>query len=124
MARNTSDAAANWVAASAAFPSGTVSAIAIAPGNPNRVLMGTTSGRVYRSDAATTATGTTTWTEYTVNAGGHVSSLAFAPGSANTVYATISTYGRPHVLKSTDGGATWANVSGSGTTGLPSPTHW
>lgn len=109
----------SWTAASGAFANGQVSAIAVAPGNADRVLMGSTQGRVYFSTTATTDTSANAWTVATVNAGGYVSSLAFAPNDPLTVYATIATFGRPHVLKSVDGGATWANISGSGVTGLP-----
>lgn len=115
----TTDGAANWTSVSTNFSNGNVSAIAVAPGNPDRVLMGTTSGRVYRSDSATTATGSSVWQENVVNAGGYISSLAFAPNDADTVYASISTFGRPHVLKSTNGGSNWTDISGSGTSGLP-----
>ncbi|MEO8673193.1 MAG: hypothetical protein ABI411_17900 [Tahibacter sp.] len=113
------DAAANWTSASLSFANGTVSAIAIAPGNSNRVLMATSSGRVYRSDTATTDISSSAWTESLINAGGYVSSLAFAPNDSSTVYASVSTFGRPHILRSTDAGANWTNISGSGITGLP-----
>jgi hypothetical protein len=115
----TDNAAASWTSVSTYFPNGNVSAISVAPGNPDHVLMGTASGRVYRSDSATTATGSTAWQENVVNAGGYISSLAFAPNDDNIVYASISTFGRPHVLKSIDGGSTWADISGSGASGLP-----
>jgi hypothetical protein len=115
----TSDAAMNWSAASADFPTRPVSAIAVAPGNADRVLMGTANGRVYRSDSATTATGATVWSEATVNAGGYVSALAFEPGNASVVYATIATFGRPHVWKSIDGGTVWSNISGAGVNAIP-----
>jgi hypothetical protein len=115
----TNDAALNWSAASTDFPTRPVSAIAVAPGNADRVLMGTANGRVYRSDSATTATAATVWSEATVNAGGYVSALAFEPGNANVVYATISTFGRPHLWKSSDGGSSWSDSSGSGASGLP-----
>ena len=115
----TSDGGANWTQASATFGFPFVSAIAVAPGMPDRVLMGTSVGRVYRSDAAGAATSASVWTESVVNAGGYISSLAFQPGSAEVVYATISTFGRPHVLRSVDGGSNWSNISGSGVTGIP-----
>lgn len=114
-----SDGGASWTQASTTFAFPFVSAIAIAPGMSDRVLIGTSVGRVYRSDAAGTSSSASVWTESVVNAGGYISSLAFQPGSADIVYATISTFGRPHVLKSVDGGANWINVTGSGATGIP-----
>jgi hypothetical protein len=115
----TDNGAASWTSVSTYFPNGSVSAIAVAPGNPDHVLMGTASGRIYRSDTATTASGSTVWPETVVNAGGYISSLTFAPNDENVVYVSISTFGRPHVLKSIDGGSTWADISGSGINGLP-----
>jgi hypothetical protein len=118
-AYRSANAAGVWEAASTSFASGRVSAIAVAPGNPNHVLMGTETGRVYLSDTALSDTAGSAWTEVLVNAGGYLSSLAFASGDSNTVYASISTFGRPHVLKSSNGGSTWTNISGTGATGLP-----
>jgi hypothetical protein len=117
----TDNAAANWTSASASFNSGNdqVTAMAVAPGNSDLVLMAGRSGssRIHRTTAATTATSATSWTSTAVN--GYVAALAFAPSNNNIAYAAISTYGQPHVLKSSDGGATWANASGSGGGALP-----
>lgn len=115
----TSDGGASWTQASATFAFPFVSAIAIAPGMSDRVLIGTSVGRVYRSDVAGTTTSASAWTESVVNAGGYITSLAFQPRSADIVYATVSTFGSPHVLKSVDAGANWTNISGSGATGIP-----
>jgi photosystem II stability/assembly factor-like uncharacterized protein len=47
---------------------------------------------------------------------------------AGTVYATVSTFntatGTGHVFKSTNFGATWINIDGTGATGIPDvPAH-
>jgi photosystem II stability/assembly factor-like uncharacterized protein len=54
--------------------------------------------------------------------------LAVHPTTPTTVYATVSTFntgtGVGHVFRSTDGGASWVNIDGSGSTGIPDvPVH-
>lgn len=117
----TDNAATAWSAASTLFNSGNdrVTAIAVATGNSNLVLMAGNSGsnRIHRTTSATTATSATAWTSTAVT--GYVAALAFAPSDSNIAYAAIATFGAPHVLKSIDGGATWANASGGGGGALP-----
>ena len=115
--------AANWTQASAVFdPPGfptteTVTAIAVAPGNSNLVLMGTSFGGIRRSTTATTSTSANDWTRTTLP--GYVSAIAFAPSNANIAYATVSWFGVAHVHRSSDGGQTWTAVDGSGDFRLP-----
>lgn len=117
----TDNAATSWVGASALLNSGNdqVTAIAIATGNSDLVLMAGYSGssRIHRTTTATAATSATAWTSTAVN--GYVAAMAFAPSNSSIAYAAISTFGVPHVLKSIDGGATWNNASGSGGGALP-----
>src|SRR5262249_49707373 len=59
---------------------------------------------------------------------GYVAGLTFDPANANTAYAAYSTFnqnaGDNHVYRSTDAGATWTGLDGSGLTGLPDvPAH-
>ncbi|AVP99407.1 hypothetical protein C7S18_20515 [Ahniella affigens] len=117
----TDNAATSWTAASALFNSGNddVTAIAVATGNSNLVLMAGSSGsnRIYRTTTATTDTSASAWTSTAV--GGYVAALAFAPSNSAIAYAAIATFGATHVLKSTDGGATWSAAAGSGGGALP-----
>jgi hypothetical protein len=118
----TDNRATLWKPASAFLPA-QVSALAVAPGNSNRVLAGTTQGHIARTDAATTANGTTAWT-VTQPRAGWVSSLTFDPADANVVYATYAGFGGAHVWRSLDGGATWTPRDGSGDSALPDiPAH-
>ncbi|MCS6805825.1 MAG: hypothetical protein RMM98_12810 [Acidobacteriota bacterium] len=107
-------------------PSGTnrsVSAIAIAPTNPNRVMAGTRDGFIYRTDRALTASSNTVWPSVRPRAG-YVSWVAFDPIDEMIAYATYSTFGGKHVWKTTDGGASWTSIDGEGETGLPDiPVH-
>lgn len=111
-----------WTRASAPVP-GRVSAIAVAPGMSNRVIAGTSQGSIVRTDAATTATGDTAWAS-TRPRTGFVTSLTYDPVDPNVVYATYAQFGGVHVWKSTDAGATWLALDGSGDAKLPDiPVH-
>ena len=103
--------AESWSRASAPLP-GRVSAIAVAPGNSDRVVAGTHNGDIVFSNAATASTISTQW-QSTRPRDGFVSSIAFDPLDANVVYATYAGFGGQHVWRSTDGGATWSARSGN-----------
>jgi hypothetical protein len=117
------DGAANWTAASAAFTTSNfpVTAIAVSPQDGNYVLIGRSSGFIRRTTAALTSDATTVWSQSLPTDPTQVynSWLAFDPTNKNIAYATYSTFGVPHVWKSTDAGATWTNISGSGSTAIP-----
>jgi photosystem II stability/assembly factor-like uncharacterized protein len=123
----TRDGAENWEAASAAIPEGNISMMAAAPGNPDRVVFGTSRGSIHLSDAALSATEETVWQSSRPRAG-FVSWLAFDPANADIVYATYSTFNsgldRGHVFRSVDGGRSWTPLEGSGDSRLPDiPVH-
>lgn len=106
----TDDAAGNWTQASPALAGVNMSAFAVAPGNSDLVLVGTSNGLVRRSDAATTATDQTVWTESTLRAGAFISSVAFDPQDADIAYATSTRFGGDHLFRSTDGGQNWTSI--------------
>ncbi|EKO40196.1 MAG: BNR/Asp-box repeat protein [Solidesulfovibrio magneticus str. Maddingley MBC34] len=115
----TTDGAANWTQASNDLVgSGTVSALAVAPGNADIVAVGASNGYVYVTTNAQQTGSLPTWTSSTPVAG-QVSGLAFDPGDSNILYMTCSNFGQAHVRKSTDRGATWTTITGSGETALP-----
>ncbi len=118
----TTDGALNWSAASAPVASGSISAIAIAPSAPAKMVMATSTGLILRNSDALSATDSTVWSSSSPRTG-YVSRLAFDPGNPDIVYATYSQFkasaSQNHVYKSTDGGATWTGIDGSGDTGLP-----
>ena len=121
----TDDAAADWRPASARFGtdfSSRTSAIAIAPGNPNRMLVGNRNA-IFRSGAALASTANTVWAS-SAPRDGWVSRLAFDPADSNVAYATYSTFGGVHVWKSADAGANWEPLDGVGEGRLPDvPVH-
>lgn len=103
---------------------GLASALAVSPVDSNRVLVGTSLGIIFRSSSALTTTGETAWAQSQPRERSEVSWLAFDPKDANVAYATYSNFGGPHVWKTTDGGATWAPIDGSGSGALPDlPVH-
>ena len=120
----TDDAAANWVGASARLEGGgKASAIAIADGNSDRVLVGSDNGFIYRNDNATTSDQNTTWQSSRPRSG-FVSSVAFDPRDADVVYATYALFGGEHVWRSEDGGVSWSSLDGNGASAVPDiPVH-
>ena len=124
----TNDGADNWERVSQAIPLGNISAMAIAPGNPDRVIFGTNTGRLYRSNTATKDNAESEWPFEFVRTNGYISWLEFDPNNQDIAYATVSTFnnssGEGHLFRSTDGGATWVRWDGEGDTGLPDlPAH-
>jgi len=110
-------------------------AYAVAPGDSNLMVMGTDLGRLCRLTNATTSTNATA-PVCTTPLGANcatISSIAFDTGqpagtaqNSRIVYATVSDFGFSHVLKSVDGGQSWATIDNqAGTTArLPDiPAH-
>ncbi len=120
----TTSGGARWERASAITAGAlSVSAIAIAPTDANHVLIGMADGYIQRTDIALTAAATTSWPSVRLRSG-YVSGLAFDPTNKDIAYATYSTFGGTHVWRSTDGGAVWTGIDGSGAGSLPDvPVH-
>jgi uncharacterized repeat protein (TIGR01451 family) len=130
----TDNSAGSWTRTSDAQQTGgSITAMAIAPGNSNVVIDGAASGQIRRTTVATTATSTSvlnsTWLQSFTPRGngfGSISWVDYDPSNTNTVWATVSNFnsassgnGFGHVFKSTDGGATWTLADGSQTAGNP-----
>ncbi len=108
----------SWVAISPDLSQGqgSVSTIAVAPSDPKTIWAGASDGSI-----AVTTNGGTNWTDST-NAplpNRFVSKIAVAPNNPRLAYAVFNgfnthTPGRPgHIFKSSDGGATWQDISGN-----------
>jgi subtilisin-like proprotein convertase family protein len=118
----TTNAAGSWTQASATL-GGNVSAIAVSPSDGNYVLAGSANGFIARTDIGLSSTAATTWLTSTPRSG-YVSWVTFDPTNRNIAYATYSNFGGTHVWRSTNGGATWTGIDGSGATGIPDiPVH-
>ncbi len=101
-----------------------LTAINISPADSNVVWFGFNNGYVAR-----TTNGLAEKPDFEVFAnglpGGWISSVAADPVDTETAYCTISSYGVPHVMKTTDGGSNWASIDGISVTGVPDiPVHW
>jgi hypothetical protein len=123
----THNAGANWAQASAVLcGSGSVSAIAVAPTAQSRVAMGMSDGCINVTTVGVTADDSTVWavTQPPGTAGAYNSGLTYDPSNENILYATYSSFGVPHVWRSTNGGTTWTNIDGSGVARIPDvPVH-
>ncbi len=121
----TSNGAGLWERVGPDFSGATkLSAIAISPVDSNVVWFGFINGYMAR-----TTNGLAEKPDFEVFAnglpGGWISSVAADPVSTETAYCTISSYGVPHVMKTTDGGDSWVSIDGISVTGVPDiPAHW
>ncbi len=124
----TEDGASSWVQVGSTLSPGRVSAFAQSTTNPDRLLVGTHTGKIYRLDNARSANSNTPWVSNALPRSGYVAWLAFDPTNANIAYAAYSSFnsvtGDAHVYKSTDGGTTWSPLDGSGAGAIPDvPVH-
>ncbi len=96
------------------YPFGTVTTVAAAKTDPNRILAGTDDGRLW----FTTNLGVN-WTRVTDPdvPGTWVTRVTVDPANSLVAYATFSGFRSgsplPYVLRTADGGLTWANISGN-----------
>ncbi len=108
-----SDLYANW-----GDTSGRINSIAISPANPNIVLVGGSTGGVWRSEDGGDTFRPVSDDQIDLAVG----SIAFAPSNPNIVYAGMGDahggYNGSGVLRSTDAGKTWARVNNQT---LPAP---
>lgn len=106
-----------------AFAGSNVSAVAVTPVTANRLIVGTTNGRIIRIDNANMP-GATTATVITKPAGmpsGYISCIEIKPGSDNHWLVIFSNFGVNSVWETPDGGATWIDLDND----LPDmPIRW
>jgi hypothetical protein len=100
-----------------------VSAIAIAQGNSNIIWVAKQNGEIYKTTNGLAAT--PTWITVDDNGATNplpdrfISRLLIDPANANTVYVSLGGFTDGNLQRTTDGGTTWADVTGTGATGLP-----
>ena len=92
---------------------GTILTVAVAPTDNDYILVGTDDGNVQL-----TTDGGTTWNNVSAGLPNRaVSQVAFDPWDESVAYVTLSGYRlvdyMPHVLRSTDFGQTWEDISGN-----------
>ncbi len=118
----TTNGAASWAPISGDLTTGTnsptISTIAVAPTDSNRVYIGTSDGQV-QTTANATAGASAIWTNITGTLPNRsVSQVVVDPSNASIAYAVMSgfTYGsdtQGHVFKTVNAGATWTDISGN-----------
>ncbi len=92
------------------YPFGTVTTIAVAPEDENKIMVGTDGGRVWRYDGVT-------WTQLTAPnlPTRWVTKLLIDPADDDTVYLSYSGFrdadDTPYVFKTTDFGDNWIDIS-------------
>ena len=89
------------------------SAIAVAPGMSERVIVGTNSGKILYSDAALSGNASTNWT-WSQPRPGFVTWVAFEPADTDVVYATYGGFGGAHLYRSRDGGQSFESLGAQG----------
>ncbi len=92
-----------------------VSSLCISDTNPDLLYFGTDQGHVYKIDSCRTST-TASWTDITGSnfpVGGYVSCVAADRLNASNVMVTFSNYHVISIFYSSDGGQSWADVSGN-----------
>ena len=112
------DEGIRWTPAGNGLPSNRVLSLAIDPGSPSSVYVGTSNG-IFK-----TVDGGSSWTPRNngLPAGVAITALAIDPKSPSTIYAGAAGFHSPHrspsgIFKSSDGGSEWVNVLPSGPMG-------
>lgn len=103
-----------------------ISAIGVAPGNSDIVWVGHNNGDVYVSTNGTAVTPSWTRVDGTGNLPNRVvHSIAIDPADSQSVFVSFAGYSPESLWRSTNGGATWADSTGTGLSGLPeAPIRW
>jgi uncharacterized protein (TIGR03437 family) len=121
------DGAGNWTAISQDLGgdgASNVSTIAVSPSDSNTVYAGTGNGLVFVTSNAG-AGASATWTSRSTGLPSrYVTQVTVNPKTATSIYATFSGFKfgsdtAGHVFRSTDGGTSWSDISGTGTGALP-----
>lgn len=121
--RNVKAGTPTW---SSVKPAGTdnISAIAIAPSNNAVVWVGQNNGEVYRTTSATQSV--PVWNTVDNNAASnpfpnrYVTRILIDPADEQTVYVALGGWSPDNLWKTTNSGATWTGLSGTGNRRLPS----
>ncbi|MBZ5522601.1 MAG: hypothetical protein LAP21_10220 [Acidobacteriia bacterium] len=106
------DGGATWLTIASNLTGQTLTAVAVAPGDPNTVYVGSAGGLVNVSTNAGSGTGAT-WTSRSTGLPNRViTRIVVDPVVAATAYVVVSGFQSGHVFKTTNAGVSWSNISG------------
>src|SRR5262249_38854505 len=98
-----------------------ISAIAVAPGNSDRIWVGHSNGDIFVTTSGTAAS--PSWTKVDDGAtplpNRFVTRIAVDPRDSNVAYAAFGGFSANNLWKTSDGGASWSPLTGSGERALP-----
>lgn len=100
-----------------------ISAIAVAKGNSSIVWVAQNNGKIFKTTNGLVTN--PTWTTIDDNASAnplpnrYVTRLVIDPANPSIVYAALGGFSTDNLWRTTDGGLTWTDITGSGATGLP-----
>jgi hypothetical protein len=100
-----------------------ISAIAVAPGNSNIMYVGQNDGVVQKTINGTAVA--PAWTYVDDNNGvdplpdRYITRILVDPSNSDVVYVALGGYEDGNLWKSTNGGGTWTDITGTGVSGLP-----
>lgn len=100
-----------------------ISAIAVAPGNPDNIWVAQNNGEVHMTTNGTAAS--PTWTAVDNNSSPnplpnrYVTRILIDPDDENVVYVSFGGFAGDNLRRTGDGGSTWTDATGLGATGLP-----
>jgi photosystem II stability/assembly factor-like uncharacterized protein len=98
-----------------------ISTIAVAQGNSSIIWVGHNNGQVWKTSNGTAAT--PTWTRVDTGAPGlparWISRIVIDPSDHSRVYVSLMGYNADNIWRTTNAGATWQNISGTGPGALP-----
>ncbi|MBL8754347.1 MAG: hypothetical protein JNK15_13680 [Planctomycetes bacterium] len=112
-----------WTAVKPAITSN-ISAIAVAPGNPDIVWVGHNNGTMYKTANGTAAA--PTWTAVDDNAGTnplpnrYIGRIVIDRTNPQIAFVGLGGFNGDNLRKTVNGGTTWTDLTGVGATGLPS----
>jgi photosystem II stability/assembly factor-like uncharacterized protein len=123
----TADGGSSWAKASTSpMPDGgLVSAIAVAPGDGQIVVAGTSQGDILQTrNGIGGPSSPQAGFDVSRPRSGWVTSVAIDSSNAEAIYATYGNFGGAHVFRSTNRGASWQSLDGTGAGALPDiPVH-
>lgn len=117
-------ATVSWSSIRAADPlADLISAVAVAPGNPDVIWVGHNYGRIYMTSDGTSAS--PSWTAVDDNGANnplpnrYVTRILIDQGDNDWVYVAFGGYSSDNLYRTTNAGTSFRNLTGSGVTGLP-----